>query len=368
MANAVQIEYPKTGVKNDHGDHVLMVMKTLGVARTPRNYELFYTAVVDRHKEISDRLKELNANPRQSELDALYEEFLDKTLAAQEVAVVIDSVRRELGDIISTIHREQKAMTNYANVIGRAGGQIGQPSNEAERRLKKVLDTISIATTQEIQRTGEVKKAISEKGEEIKKLRESVEEYRAMAMTDGLTDLKNRRAFDETMERAYKQKYDRTKVGLVIADIDHFKRINDQYGHPVGDKVLKYVSKIFQEELKGKAALIARTGGEEFSFIIAGRSIEEIEVISNSVREKIAQNDIVESASGVNIGHITMSLGVSMMSDAANPVEFYKNSDEALYDAKKTGRNKVCRYKQIKEIPIAKKDEDTWCRSSRRRK
>lgn len=368
MGSVTAIDEGKPLKKSDPGDHVLHVMKTLGVRRTPKNYEVFYTAIVDNNKAIADKLKQFGKDPKQADLDALYEEFLDKTAAAHEAAKVLNKTRKEIADIISILHNEQKEMSKYATVIGKAGGRLGDPSNGAEERLKKVIDEIQTATNEAIARTGQAKKSMSEKGEEIKTLRKKVDRYREMALSDQLTGLKNRRAFDETMETAFKQKYDRTKVGLIIADIDHFKNINDEYGHPVGDKVLKYVSGIFNAELKGKAGLVARTGGEEFSFIIPGKSQKEVEEIANSIRHKLSQQDVMESDTGVNLGRVTVSMGVSMMSDASNPIEFYKNTDEALYEAKRAGRDRVVSYKRVKEIPAAEQKKDTWCSANRRRR
>lgn len=153
---------------------------------------------------------------------------------------------------------------------------------------------------------------------------------------DPLTGLLNRRGFDTSFS-ALKEIYKRNKVpfSILFIDIDHFKKINDTYGHDIEDKVLSELAKILQENLR-KSDLIVRWGGEEFVIILGNTDKEKAKKIAEKIRLA------VERYHKKNLPHFTVSIGVV----TADKVDFdidllFRKADEALYEAKKSGRNKV---------------------------
>lgn len=158
------------------------------------------------------------------------------------------------------------------------------------------------------------------------------EKLEEMAKMDGLTQLINHRMFQEELKNVFKK---HSVINLIILDIDHFKRINDQYGHPAGDKVLAEIGRI----LKEKEGIPARYGGEEFAIILPEISKSQAEILAQSILKKIRERDIRINGKVINI---TASIGIaSYPEDAKNRAELIQKADNALYKAKESGRNSV---------------------------
>lgn len=173
-----------------------------------------------------------------------------------------------------------------------------------------------------------------------KKLEQQTHElagYLNEARTDGLTGLANRRAFDQRIDECFKNWTERKQVfSLALIDIDHFKKINDTYGHPAGDAVLKEVSSRLRVH-DDSCLLVARYGGEEFALLFS----EPLQVAAGKMEaiRLIIQNKAV-TAEGHTI-KVTVSTGVSEISADDRIAKLIRRSDEALYSAKMSGRNRV---------------------------
>jgi two-component system, cell cycle response regulator len=158
-----------------------------------------------------------------------------------------------------------------------------------------------------------------------------------MATTDGLTGLVNHRTFqgrlDELLLAA--QRYGR-KLSVILCDIDHFKSVNDTYGHPMGDEVLRGVARILAREAR-TTDMVARYGGEEFAVVMPETDTAGALVIAERIRERIAQL-VTETTQGPL--KVTMSLGVATFpDDGQKKGELVEKADGCLYHAKRHGRN-----------------------------
>lgn len=164
-----------------------------------------------------------------------------------------------------------------------------------------------------------------------------LESYLTEARTDGLTGLANRRAFDATIDELFSA-YRRGGRSFVLAmlDIDHFKKINDTYGHQAGDDVLTFVAEALRDEF-ADVYLVARYGGEEFALIMPGPLRTAAERI-DALRRRLSTEKIF--AAGRNLS-VTVSCGVSEPRDEAAASWLIRRADEALYAAKNMGRNRV---------------------------
>ena len=174
------------------------------------------------------------------------------------------------------------------------------------------------------------------------KLKEYADTMKKLATVDPLTNAFNRRYFMEHAEQEFKRslRYQRP-FSLLIIDIDHFKKINDNYGHACGDEVLKAITSLFKEELRN-SDIFARIGGEEFAVILPETNAVKAVEVGQRIRIKIKNYDIPYN--NINI-KITISIGISSINDKSKSLdELLKNADDALYDVKKCGRNncKIC--------------------------
>jgi len=163
-----------------------------------------------------------------------------------------------------------------------------------------------------------------------------------LSITDQLTGLYNRRYFDDhfEMERQKVQRYN-SLLCLIMIDIDHFKLINDKFGHQCGDLVLKKFSQLLKKNIRS-TDILSRWGGEEFLILLPATSLENALKMAEKMRKAIEQNTFAE------VGEITASFGVSEVTASSNSDrEAIYQADKALYHAKNKGRNKVISYEKL---------------------
>lgn len=159
------------------------------------------------------------------------------------------------------------------------------------------------------------------------------------ALTDGLTGMHNRRYFDDAMSEYLDQfrKIDKP-IGLMILDLDHFKKVNDTYGHDVGDEVLRQIANCLQEFTRYHD-VVARLGGEEFAVVAPNMSKESLFKLADRIRHAISSLNI--KSGNVHL-RVTMSIGLAIWDHKETAESLYKRADMQLYQAKRTGRNRVC--------------------------
>lgn len=177
------------------------------------------------------------------------------------------------------------------------------------------------------------------KMEVIKQINYIYTRTKYLSITDELTGLSNRRCFDNTLEKEFQRalRYN-NKLTLVMFDIDHFKTVNDTYGHPCGDYILKEVANAALQTFR-KTDTVFRFGGEEFVVILTETDIKQSEIPLERFRKTIETLDLTYQNQQINI---TVSIGACQLDQSiGNKEEFLQKADNALYDAKNSGRNKV---------------------------
>jgi diguanylate cyclase (GGDEF)-like protein len=173
-----------------------------------------------------------------------------------------------------------------------------------------------------------------------KALLESNRKLEELSLTDELTSLRNRRAFEKEFATAFSQAQRHGRpLSLAIVDIDHFKTMNDRHGHAAGDLVLRAVAQILEANTRD-ADIVARVGGEEFAVLLPDTPIFDAVSVAEKLRAAIATS--IVTISGVD-HHVTVSIGVActLHSRIFDPQELYRAADAALYRAKEHGRNRV---------------------------
>jgi len=183
----------------------------------------------------------------------------------------------------------------------------------------------------------QAKDQIAEQQEDLNLLRKQV-------ITDELTGLYNRRGYDSLLAREFRRssRYNRD-LSIIIGDIDHFKSINDNYGHIMGDKILQVYANILRKNLR-ESDICTRIGGEEFAVILPEQSEEKAANIADKIRLLIMNSKFVFEDVKISF---TSSFGVSSIKDSESLEELFNNADRALYKAKESGRNKVYSFSQI---------------------
>lgn len=227
--------------------------------------------------------------------------------------------------------------------LGRAKSLLVLPLVHGDR----VLGTITLAAERAGQYGDRARDMLRVISHHVAVSLQNARMYRAMeerATTDGLTGLTNHRAFQERFEQLHALA-ERTgqRFAVILTDIDHFKSVNDTYGHPVGDVVLKRVAAVLASRAR-KVDVVARYGGEEFVLVLPDTDGEGAALHGNRLREEIAAQ-VMRSEHG-NF-HVTMSMGIAEFPrDARDRAALIDKADQALYRCKEGGRNRVIRWSE----------------------
>jgi diguanylate cyclase (GGDEF)-like protein len=176
------------------------------------------------------------------------------------------------------------------------------------------------------------------------------EVLRGQSIRDPMTGLFNRRFMEESLERELRRALrGKQQLALLMLDIDHFKRFNDTFGHQAGDALLRALGNLLKESTRGQD-VVCRYGGEEFAFVLAGASLEAARKRADLLREDIKQLSVQHG--GQLLGAVTLSIGIAVFPDNGDNAEnLLKAADDALYRAKKEGRDRIILAQELANVP-----------------
>jgi diguanylate cyclase len=175
---------------------------------------------------------------------------------------------------------------------------------------------------------------------EVNTLTESLRRAQSEALLDSLTGLKNRRGLERAVEDLLREPPGLMGSALLLADIDHFKVVNDTYGHVLGDKVIRAVAHVMRSTIKGRD-VAARLGGEEFAILLPQTSLKGAAALAEQIRGTVAQGRIHRPDGNESIGQVTLSVGVAIAMPGDNLEALLERADAAMYTAKRGGRNRI---------------------------
>jgi diguanylate cyclase len=203
--------------------------------------------------------------------------------------------------------------------------------------VKSLITELDKAAT----RATKLEASFAEKSRELDTIRDSLNKSEERARTDTLTGLPNRRALDEFFRKAQISAMEQGEaLSALLIDIDHFKRFNDDFGHGVGDQVLKLMAKVLRERVR-EIDLAARYGGEELIAVLPSADLASGAAIAERIRRSIAECSITRRSTGEPLPGITVSIGVAQFQGGETMGDLIERCDRALYLAKRTGRNRV---------------------------
>lgn len=327
----------------DPAETVITRMREQGIASLPRNYELVYRFLNTSNTSLIREFAALGRRPTQLQLDAIGMKFLPHHHPVSAVEHSLECVFDEMLKMIRMFKQDQSKLEKYSNLLGETSARVpttGAVSLDFLDDLNKVL---SSATGDTMKKSEAIIQQMVERARELARLKSELEEYKRLSSIDPVTRLSNRRAFDKRLAAIYDGPQTAATHALLVADIDHFKTFNDTYGHQVGDRVLSATAAMMTKTL-GSETFLARTGGEEFAVILDDTSVEEARNTAERLRVVIESTPLKDHNGGLDLGHITISLGVCMAADASGAENLYNRADAMLYEAKKSGRNQVKTY------------------------
>lgn len=314
----------------------LPLMSNQSAALHPVSYAVWYEYVSGMNAALNaaaDSLLARGAPLGEDEITQLFERHVADidSKAADSIAA---GFQRILGDI-------SRSTGTAAQETGVFGDMLQKLSRDcAEQPTAIDLNTL-IAGTQVMQASvATLQSRLEASQKEIETLREEVERARDASLIDGLTGLTNRRGFDQRLAECLAGASADSAPCLLMCDIDHFKNINDTYGHLFGDKVIRAVAGVIRENVKGRD-LAARYGGEEFVVLLPDTSLAGAQSLAEQIRHAIEKGRIKRGNSDQTVARVTLSLGVARYQPGEPHAAFIERADRALYASKQNGRNRV---------------------------
>jgi diguanylate cyclase len=324
-------------------DEIRALFAATGLAPEPETYELFYLHVSSADAALSRDLERLLAEGRLT-ADAISELRRGHVteIATSEILALVESAQdgaNRLADRLDTSHDDLQSY-DAALSAGDAAIAVSQSVQELGDLVQQLRRANATMMASNRRLAADFATAANENG----RLLDRLEQAERTARTDPLTGLLNRRGLMDSLKRA-QARSDETgdPLSVSMVDIDHFKRINDQWGHPIGDEVLRCIGGHLASQAlkKDPEAFAGRYGGEEFLVGLPGLGIREASAAIDSARAVLARQVMRRASDGASLGRISFSAGVSMHRHADTPDTLIDRADAALYAAKRAGRDRV---------------------------
>jgi diguanylate cyclase len=308
----------------------------------PRAFEIWYTYAAGEDDALRARVDSELIKTDRVDLDTIeqiYEDhFLQKRLS-RGISRIGDELDTGLQETIGLIREGVGSSRAYLASLKNAQSQIaGTSRNHDARRVVMELLELGRGHAEQTEAVGgELVRA----REQVADLQRELHKLRDRAYLDHLTQIANRRHMDEMLERQIRLARNSSEpLSFALGDLDHFKQLNDTYGHTVGDAVLKHFAALMRSNIKGQDTP-ARYGGEEFAIIFPKTSVFGAGSVTDNIRKLLHGTDFILSRDRSSIGRISVSFGVTQLLSGDTMADLIRRADGLLYRAKKLGRNRV---------------------------
>lgn len=254
---------------------------------------------------------------------------------SQSVAQAGHKLEQELAKVLGNIRAHITTNESYAKSLTNAQARLAVLP-EAEQ--VRVIVSLLVAENERMRSESNVLKGrLEDSHKQIQELRSSLTEAEEVVLRDPLTGTGNRRQFDVTMAKAIQ---DGEPLTLIMCDIDHFKRVNDAFGHQVGDELIKMFARVIEGAVRETDTVI-RYGGEEFAVILPMTGQDAARTIAERIRRQFETKRLTIRETNQKIGQLTASFGVAEYRPGDDTDALVQRADAKLYDAKSSGRNCV---------------------------
>ena len=314
-------------------------MDECAVPPTPQNFELFYAHATGEVSAVSHAIGEMLAQKKPFTPEILQNLHSRSRTAAAAMEQVGDGMNSVIAGVLVRLNDVGRDAGQYSDTLSAATGELGADQSPAD--LRKLVETLLTATRTMENRTNSLEKELQKSVDQVSELRSKLDNVHKESLTDPLTGIANRKAFDNALAAAEASVAENSDpVSLLLCDIDNFKKFNDNWGHQTGDQVLRLVASCLSENVKGRDTA-ARYGGEEFGVVLRGTPLPDAKRIAEQIRHAVEARRLVKKSTGDILGTITISIGVAQFSANEKAETAVRRADSCLYGAKKNGRNLV---------------------------
>jgi len=319
----------------------IQAMEAHQVWPTALNFELWVHYVAAKGSALAVEIDTIieSGEPFTDEVgEHLAAQFLPKAKLNGEILEAGQTLSKELDSVSRAIESARETSEAYGQQLASASESLDGDDAAA---IKTMVETLTVATRKVREENHALETQLHDTTAELGRLREHLEQVRRDAMTDALSGLANRKAFDEALERASAQaEQTGGTVTLAVIDIDHFKSFNDTWGHQTGDQVIRYVASVIGRA-SGNPRFSARYGGEEFAIIFPGEGARSALAVLEAVREEVSSRILKRRSTNEDLGAITISAGIAERKAGEPPASLIERADSALYASKRGGRNRT---------------------------
>lgn len=318
----------------------IMHMARQKAGHHPLSFSVWYEHVSGVNNLLSDELNKLQEKGvllTDEMTEGLYKKYVSDC-DADATQRVHDELEKILANVAVSTREAGERSSQFDHSLVKYSTQLEEkPGVESLQGVIKALlsETRSMRTS-----LSTLQKELTEKTHEMDALKEQLRLVREETIIDALTGLVNRKVFLERFELARHVPDAHGNLCLLLADIDHFKNINDNYGHLLGDKVIRQVAQTMSATVKGSDTA-ARYGGEEFAILLPNTSLTNARKLAEQIRQKVERIRVRRSDNGSTLGVVTISIGVACYRQGDVADALIHRADMALYAAKNNGRNQV---------------------------
>jgi diguanylate cyclase len=321
-------------------EKTLRLMSQQRVPPTPNNFHLWFKYSLGTSSDLKRAIDILIGNKRKFDATTNHDLFATYVGSHSTDAAVANDVSEQLHSVMAS------AKQFLTTAISDNRSQIRAISDVADRSEAGVDPTLLVESlmnelAKAATRATKLEASFVDKTRELDMIRDSLNKSEERARTDILTGLPNRRALEEFFRTAQIAAMEKGEpLSALLIDIDHFKTFNDDFGHGVGDQVLRLMAKVLRERVR-ETDLPARYGGEELIAVLPGAELATCRAIAERIRSSISECRITRRSTGEILPNITVSIGVGQFQLGESMADLIDRCDRALYLAKKTGRNRV---------------------------
>lgn len=320
----------------------LPLMSKFNIPVTPGNYAVWYEYAAGSNQSLNERIDALLHNGTeitQGLINVLYREFIDVNGDLTHLEKAQARFSSLHANVSSTLDRACGNTSEYGESLNQYKTRIDTGMNSEQ--LRNLIGDLNSSTNQMLVNNRHLLRDLNEARQEITELKKQLVDVRKESQRDNLTSLLNRKAFFEELQTI---ETDGTLFSsphcLFMLDIDHFKKVNDTFGHLFGDKVIKAVAMVLRKNTKGRD-IAARFGGEEFIVLLPETGIAGARVVAEKIRQTIEQASIINPNNKQVVSRVTVSIGLTQFMEHDDVESVVLRADKALYAAKNKGRNQV---------------------------
>jgi len=255
----------------------------------------------------------------------------------------MEKVGQELDDEVLVLLGLLKQHMDFSSLHSEALAKVNKtlPSLTTAEQVRAVVQRLINENSRIRSEVDVLNSRLQQSQLQIEKLRSSLSESQNLGMLDAVTQLKNRHWLEANLPREVKTAAESNEpLCLIMADVDHFKKINDTFGHTVGDEILRRFGELLSKNIKGRDTAV-RYGGEEFVVVLPQTQIDGADNLGEQIRGELQRKKWMHHKTGKPIGMVTASFGVAELRPGDGPESLLERADAKLYEAKAAGRNCV---------------------------